>query len=89
MRSKITFDKGTKKTNSTKKSNISSISSTDLTKLKSLIKCNNQQEVLSAQSFKPKPSKCNGCGALSDKTDEKLYILGRNELCGKITTTTK
>ena len=25
-------------------------------------------------------SKCNGCGFLFDKTDEKLYILGRNEL---------
>ena len=25
-------------------------------------------------------SKCNGCGFLFDKTNEKLYILGRNEL---------
>ena len=25
-------------------------------------------------------SKCNGCGPLFDKTDKKLYILGRNEL---------
>ena len=36
-------------------------------------------------------SKCNGCGFLFDKTDEKLYILGRNELewYGKVATTTK
>ena len=40
MRSKNTFDKGAEK--STKRRIISSISSTDLTKLKSLIKCNIQ-----------------------------------------------
>ena len=51
MRSKNTFDKGAKKTKSAKRSIISSISSTDLTKLKSLIKCNNQLEVLLGQSF--------------------------------------
>ena len=36
-------------------------------------------------------SKCNGCGFLFDKTDEKLYISGRNELewYGKVATTTK
>ena len=36
-------------------------------------------------------SKCHGCGFLFDKTDEKLYILGRNELewYRKVTTTTK
>ena len=36
-------------------------------------------------------SKCNGCGFLFDKTDGKLYILGRNELerYGKVATTTK
>ena len=36
-------------------------------------------------------SKCNGCGAFFDKTDEKLYILGGNELewYGKVATTTK
>ena len=42
MRSKNTFDKAAEKTKSTKRSIISSISSTDLTKLKSLIKCNIQ-----------------------------------------------
>ena len=25
-------------------------------------------------------SKCNGCGTMFDKTDEKLYIFGRKEL---------
>ena len=108
IRSKNTFDKGAKKTKSTKRSISSSISSTDLTKLKSLIKCNNQLEVPLGQSFGPKPpqsepqsqpyelikrcqqvSKSNGCGAFFDKTDEKLYILGRNEWYGKVTTTTK
>ena len=107
-RSKNTFDKGAKKTKSTKRSIISSISSTDLTKLKSLIKCNNQPEVPLGQSFRPKPpqpepqpqpykiikrcqqvSKSNGCGTFFDKTYEKLYILGRNEWYGKVTTTTK
>ena len=36
-------------------------------------------------------SKCNGCGFSFDKTDEKLYNLGRNELewYGKVATTTK
>ena len=36
-------------------------------------------------------SKYNGCGFLFDKTDEKIYILGRNELewYGKVATTTK
>ena len=36
-------------------------------------------------------SKCNGCGFLFDKTDERLYTLGRNELewYGKVATTTK
>ena len=35
-------------------------------------------------------SKCNGCGTLFDKTDEKLYIFGRKELewYRKVTTTT-
>ena len=55
MRSKNTFDKGAKKTKSTKRSIISSISSIDLTKLKSLIKCNNQPEVPLGQSLGPKP----------------------------------
>ena len=32
-------------------------------------------------------SKCNGCGFLFDKTDEKIYILGRNELEWYATTT--
>ena len=57
MRSKNTFDKGAKKTKSTKRSIILSISSTDLTKLKSLIKCNNQPEVPLGQVFGPKPPK--------------------------------
>ena len=36
-------------------------------------------------------SKYNGCGFLFDKTDEKIYILRRNELewYGKVATTTK
>ena len=55
VRSKNTFDKGAKKTKSTKRSIISSISSTDLTMLKSLIKCNNQPEVPLGQYFEPKP----------------------------------
>ena len=55
LRSKNTFDKGEKKTKSTKRSITSSISLTDLTKLKSLIKFNNQTEVLIGQSFGPKP----------------------------------
>ena len=55
LRSKNTFDKGAKKTNSTKRSIISTISSTDLTKLKSLIKCSNQPEVPLGQSFGLKP----------------------------------
>ena len=55
MRSKNTFDKRAKKTRSTKRSIISSVSSTDLTKLKGLIKCNNQPEVPLGQSFGPKP----------------------------------
>ena len=98
MRSKNIFDKRAKKTKSTKRSIISSISSTDLIKLESLIKCNNQPEVSLGQRFGLKPlqselqlqpykltkrcqqvSKCNGCGTLFDRTDEKLYILGRNE----------
>ena len=29
-------------------------------------------------------SKCNGCGTLFDKTDEKSYILGRNKWYGKV-----
>ena len=108
MRSKNTFDKGAKKNKSTKRSIISSISSTDLTKLKSLIKCNNQSEVPLGQSFGPKPpqpepqsqpyelikrcqqvSKSNGCGTFFEKTNKKLYILGRNEWYRKVTTTTK
>ena len=53
--SKNTFDKVAKKTKSIKRSIISLISSTDLTKLKSLIKCNNQPGVPLGQSFGPKP----------------------------------
>ena len=87
---------------------ILSFSLTDLTKLKSLMKCNNQLEVPIGRSFGPKPpqlepqlqpydlikrcrqvSKCKCCGTLFDKTDEKLYILGRNEWYGKVTTITK
>ena len=78
---------------------ISSISSTESVKLKSLIKFINQLEILLGQSLGPKPpqpeqqrqpykvikrcqqvSKCNGCGTLSDKIDEKLYIFGRKGL---------
>ena len=35
--------------------------------------------------------KCNCCGTLPDKTEEKLYILGRNELVwhGKVTASNK
>ena len=55
MRSKNTFDKGAKKTKSTKRRIISSISSTDLTKFKNLIKYNNQPKVPLGQSFGPKP----------------------------------
>ena len=55
MRSKNTFDKGAKKTKLTKRSIISSISSTDLTILKSLIKCNNQLKVPLGQSIGPEP----------------------------------
>ena len=55
MRSRNTFDNGAKKTKSSKRIIISSISSTDQTKLKSLIKCNNQPEVPLGQSFRPKP----------------------------------
>ena len=98
MGSKNIFDKSAKKTKSTKRNIISSISSTDLIKLESLIECNNQPEVSLDQRFGPKPlqselqlqpykltkrcqqvSRCNGCCTLFDKTDEKLYILGRNE----------
>ena len=108
MRSKNSFDKGAKRTKPTKRCIISSVSSTDLTKLKNLIKCNNQPEVPLGQSLGPKPphpepqlqcyklikrcqqvSKCNSCDTLLDKTDEKLYILGRNEWYGKVTSTTK
>ena len=108
MRSKNTSDNEAKKTKLTNRSIISSISSTYLTKLKSLIKCNNKPEVPLGQSFGPKPpqpepqpqpyelikrcqqvSKSNGCGTFFDKTDEKLYILGRNEWYGKVTTTSK
>ena len=108
MRSKNTFHKAAEKTKSTKRSIISSFCSTDLSKLKSLIKCNNQPEVPLGQSFEPKPpqlepqrqpyelikryqqvSKSNGCRTFFDKTDEKLYILGRNEWYSKVTTTTK
>ena len=72
---------------------------TELTKLKSLIKLNDQTKVPLGQNLKsktpvPEPhfqpykiikrcqqvSKCNGCGTLFDKTDEKLYISGRNKL---------
>ena len=56
MRSKNTFDKRAKKTKSAKRSIILSISATDLTKLKNLIKCNNQPEVPLGQSFGSKPS---------------------------------
>ena len=42
MRLKKTFDKGAKKTKSTKRNIISLIPSTDLTNLKSVIKCNKQ-----------------------------------------------
>ena len=55
MRSKNTSDKGAKKTKSIKRSIILSKSSTDKTKLKSLLKCNNEPEVPLGQSFGPKP----------------------------------
>ena len=100
VRSKSTFDKGAKKTkSSTKRSIISSISSSEPTKLKSVTKLINHLEILLGQSLEPKPpqaepqpqtyqeikqcqqvSKCNGCGNLFDKTDEKLYISGGKDL---------
>ena len=54
MRSRNTFYEGAKKSKSTKRIIISSISSTDHTKLKSLIKCNNQPKVPLGQNFGPK-----------------------------------
>ena len=58
MQSQNISDKGAKRTKSTnestKQSIVSSISSTELTKLKSLIKFNNQPEVPSGQSLGPK-----------------------------------
>ena len=54
MRLKNTFDKGAKKTKSTKWRIVSSSSPTDLTKLKSLIKCCNQPGVPLGQSYEPK-----------------------------------
>ena len=110
VRSKSTSDKGAKKTKSTKRSINSSVSSTELIKLKSVIKLINQLEIPLGQSLGPKPpqpepqpqlyevikrcqqvSNCNGCGTFFDKTDKKLYILGRKELewYGKVITTTK
>ena len=100
LRSKNTFDKGAKKTkSSTKRSIISSIFSSEPTKLKSVTKLINHLEILLGQSLEPKPpqaepqpqtykeikqcqqvSKCNGCGNLFDKTDEKLYISGGKDL---------
>ena len=97
-RSKNTFGKGAKKTKpSTKRSIISLISSTELTKLKSLIKFINHLEILLGQSLEPKPpqpepqpqsyevikqcqqaTKCNGCGAFFDKTDEN-YIFSKGK----------
>ena len=100
-RSKNTFGKGAKKTKpSTKRSekrNNSLISSTELTKLKSLIKFINHLEILLGQSLEPKPpqpepqpqsyevikqcqqaTKCNGCGAFFDKTDEN-YIFSKGK----------
>ena len=66
VQSKSISDKGTKKTKSTNGSITSPISSLELAKWKSLIKFNNQPEVSLGQSL--------------GKTNEKLYILGRNEL---------
>ena len=97
-RSKNTFDKGAKKIkSSTKRSIISSTSSAELTKLKSLIKFINHLEILLGQSLEPKPpqpepqpqsyevikqcqqaTKCNGCGAFFDKTDEN-YIFSKGK----------
>ena len=57
VRSKNTFDKRAKKTkSSTKRNIISSISSTELTKLKSLIKIINHLEILLGQTLEPKVS---------------------------------
>ena len=57
VRSKNTSDKGEKRTKSIKRSIILSISSTALTKLKSLIKFKNQPEVQLGQNLGPKPTK--------------------------------
>ena len=57
VRSKNTSDKGEKRTKSIKRSIILSISSTALTKLKSLIKFKNQPEVQLGQNLGPKPPK--------------------------------
>ena len=55
VRSKNTSDKGAKKTkSSTKRSIISSISSTELTKLENILKFINQLEILFGQSLEPK-----------------------------------
>ena len=55
VRSKNISDKAARRTKSTIRSIISGISSTELTKLKSLIKFNNQLEVPLGQSLGPKP----------------------------------
>ena len=66
VQSKSISDKAAKKIKSTNTSITSPISSLELAKWKSLIKFNNQPEVPLSESL--------------GKTDEKLYILGRNEL---------
>ena len=65
VRSKNTSDKGAKRTKSIKRRIISSISSTALTKLKSLRKFKSQPEVQLGQNLGP-----------FDKIDEKLHLLG-------------
>ena len=57
VRSKNTSDKGAKRTKSIKRRIISSISSTALTKLKSLRKFKSQPEVQLGQNLGPKPPK--------------------------------